>query len=638
MSYLVIARKYRPQFFNEVIGQQHVTRTLENAINLQKVHHAYIFTGPRGVGKTSVSRILAKALNCETGITATPCGKCHNCIEIEKGNSLDVKEIDGASNRGIDEIRDLRDDIKFSPAACRKKIYIIDEVHMLTNQAFNALLKTLEEPPEHAVFIFATTEINEVPATILSRCQRHDFKRIPIETLTDSLAGICNNENVKIDRESLTIIARAGDGSVRDSQSVLDQVIAYCGLNIESEIAAEALGIPSLKLYFDYLDLVLKKDSAGLIKYIETLSNQGTHFISFTKGMLEFFRNLLVIKSTNEPKLVPYISENTQKLIAYSPDFNETDLLYFLDILSKGINTLKHSSIQRVDFEIILLKILHYEPVSRLEDILEKLSLFEGDEELKTEKLLDEFKKVAVRNETPEKDRLREKENAELKASPEQNYKTEKKIPESNDINHEDQKSIEKPLQTNPKPVDNIKITDSPTDTNRNKDSVNKTPEINKNSQPTIKIQNNHIQKDNIQVKKSQEIGSIELELIKKKWLVLANKISADIPSLGKMWNYSLPKKIHNNTLEIIFSDKHKTFMNLCKSRIKEISTIAKSIFKTENLSLELKEGIISEDERIIKIEEKKIKSPEQIKKELLTKSPQLQFLFEDPLSCKIIK
>ncbi|MFA6653382.1 MAG: DNA polymerase III subunit gamma/tau [Candidatus Delongbacteria bacterium] len=391
MSYLVIARKYRPLTFEDVIGQEHVTTTLMNAIKNNKVHHAYLLTGPRGVVKTTISRILAKCLNCETGVTPTPCGVCSNCVEIDQGNSLDVKEIDGASNRGIDEIRDLRDDIKFSPAKSRKKIYIIDEVHMLTNQAFNALLKTLEEPPEHAVFIFATTEVNEVPATILSRCQRHDFKRVDIDVLSKALKEICGKEGVEIDDGSLIMLSKAGDGSVRDSQSALDQVIAFCGNIITADKTAEALGITPVESFFRFTDIVLSKDTGELITYIDELFGKGLHILAYIKGLMEFFRDLLILKTVNDAKILDMSADNLIKLGRYKQNFGEKDLLLFIDILSQSVQKLKSSPFQRMDFEIILLKILHHEPVSNIEEIIKKLSAVEGDLEIDTDKIIGEI-------------------------------------------------------------------------------------------------------------------------------------------------------------------------------------------------------------------------------------------------------
>jgi DNA polymerase-3 subunit gamma/tau len=391
MSYLVIARKYRPLIFEDVIGQEHVTTTIMNAIKNNKVHHAYLLTGPRGVGKTTISRILAKSLNCETGITPKPCGVCRNCKEIDQGISLDVKEIDGASNRGIDEIRDLRDDIKFSPASSRKKIYIIDEVHMLTNQAFNALLKTLEEPPEHAVFIFATTEANEVPATILSRCQRHDFKRVEINVLNKALKNICDKEGVSIDEESLIMISKSGDGSVRDSQSALDQVIAYAGNEITAKLTYEALGLPALELYFEFADIALSKNTGSLLSYIDKIFGKGLHAISFVKGLMEFYRDLLILKTVKDARILDMTGENVIKLEKYTAKFGEKDILMFIDILSQSVSKLKTSPFQRMEFELILLKILHHDPVTEIELILQKLSKIEGDFEISIDDVVNDI-------------------------------------------------------------------------------------------------------------------------------------------------------------------------------------------------------------------------------------------------------
>jgi len=268
-SYLVLARKWRPQLFEEVVGQQHITQTLQNAISQKRVAHAFLFTGARGVGKTSTARILAKALNCEKGPQINPCDQCTNCQEVTHGNSMDVIEIDGASNRGIDEIRELKENVRYTPAKSRYKIYIIDEVHMLTKEAFNALLKTLEEPPPHIIFIFATTEPHKIPATILSRCQRYDFKRIPFREVIGSLKRIVEEEKIQISQRGLLSIAQESEGSLRDAQSLLDQVIAYAGKNIRDEDIAEVLGLIDRKILNDTIEAIANRDVERCMEVIE---------------------------------------------------------------------------------------------------------------------------------------------------------------------------------------------------------------------------------------------------------------------------------------------------------------------------------------------------------------------------------
>src|SRR5262245_13187627 len=243
MAYLVSARRWRPQTFEDLIGQEHVARTLGNAIRSDRVAHAFLFTGVRGVGKTTAARILAKALNCERGPTPTPCNVCVNCLEITAGNAVDVLEIDGASNTGVDDVREIIDNVRYQPAKSRFKIYIIDEVHMLSTSAFNALLKTLEEPPPHVKFIFATTDPHKVPHTIHSRCQRYDFKRIPLRLIVERLAHIVRSDGIEVSERALFLVAREAEGSMRDAQSMLDQVIAFAGKKVRDEDVADALGL-----------------------------------------------------------------------------------------------------------------------------------------------------------------------------------------------------------------------------------------------------------------------------------------------------------------------------------------------------------------------------------------------------------
>ncbi len=295
MSYKVLARKWRPQVFQDVIGQEHITQTLTNAIKSDRLAHAYLFGGPRGIGKTSVARILAKAINCREGDPGVPCNQCRSCVEITDGTSTDVQEIDGASNRGIDEIRSLRENVKYMPASSDYRIYIIDEVHMLTLPAFNALLKTLEEPPAHVKFIFATTETHKVPMTILSRCQRFDFKKIPPGLIVSHLERILKEEKVRIGRAGLALIAQEADGCMRDAQSLLDQVISFAGEKAEDHHVREILGIIDQNVVFDTCRAVIENSPGRCFEIVDQIYNYGHDIKEFYRALMGLFRNLLVI-------------------------------------------------------------------------------------------------------------------------------------------------------------------------------------------------------------------------------------------------------------------------------------------------------------------------------------------------------
>ena len=375
MSYVVLARRWRPQQFDDIIGQEHVSKTLANAIETERIAHSYIFSGPRGVGKTTAARILAKALNCETGPTKTPCNTCSNCESITKGNSLDVLEIDGASNRGIDEIRNLRENIRFTPSSGKYRIYIIDEVHMLTKEAFNALLKTLEEPPKHAIFLFATTEIHRVPATILSRCQRFDFKRIPTKTIISHLANICSKENIKVTEEALLLIAKKADGSMRDSQSVLDQIISFSGNDISTEQVATALGIIDLEIFFQFTDLIHHGDLKEILILCQNVYSEGYDLAEFLVGFEEHLRNILVCKALSNTELINVSESYADSYMNQSKIFQENDLLRYLQQISDLQNNLKWSTQPQMKFEIGMLKLAKMPTTVNIEHILEKLDL-----------------------------------------------------------------------------------------------------------------------------------------------------------------------------------------------------------------------------------------------------------------------
>jgi len=345
MSYLVFARKYRPQTFDEVIKQEHVTRTLSNAISSGRMAHAILFSGPRGTGKTTIARILAKAMNCKEGPTPVPCNQCQSCKEITSGHTVDVFEIDGASNNGVEHIRDLRENVKYMPAHSRYKIYIIDEVHMLSVSAFNALLKTLEEPPAHILFFFATTEARKIPVTILSRCQRHDLRRIDLESISTHLMMICQKEGVTISKESISIIAHEAEGSMRDALSLLDQVIAYSEGTVTHESILDMLGVVDRKNIFAVSEAILKGDMPKILDILDDIYNRGQDMIGFYTDLIEHFRNLIVIhiaKKTNI--LVDLPAHEIELLKNQAKDASPIFLNQIFDLLFKEEPVIRSST------------------------------------------------------------------------------------------------------------------------------------------------------------------------------------------------------------------------------------------------------------------------------------------------------
>ena len=372
-DYVVSARKWRPLVFEDVAGQAHIVTTLRNAISSGRIAHAYLFSGPRGVGKTTTARILAKAVNCSSPVDQNPDNTCESCLEITGGRSFDVLEIDGASNRGVDEIRNLRESVRYAPARGRYKVYIIDEVHMLTKEAFNALLKTLEEPPPHILFIFATTEINKVPATILSRCQRFDFRRIRTEEIAANLETIARAEGLNVEQEAILLVARRGDGSLRDAQSLFDQAVALCGTEVTRAKIVEALNLVDQEVYFRLSGIIAAGDTAAGLALVDEVVRGGHDLREFLAGLTEHFRNLLIVRTTGATTLIEAADTARERYASGAAAFSVTDLLRLQHLVAGTESALRWASQPRFRLEADIVQMIALPRAKDVGELIRKL-------------------------------------------------------------------------------------------------------------------------------------------------------------------------------------------------------------------------------------------------------------------------
>ena len=529
MTYKVLSLKWRPQVFSDIVGQDHVTKTLVNAFKKERVAQGYIFTGPRGVGKTTTARILSMALNAEGGPRYDFDPNTTIAMEISQGRALDVLEIDGASNRGIEEIRNLREQIKFAPMVGQYKVIIIDEVHMLTNPAFNALLRTLEEPPAHGKFIFCTTDIHKVPATIISRCQRFDFNRIATDTIISRISFILEKEKIKADEDSLQIIARKADGSMRDGLSILDQVISFCGSDINYEQTVSALGIIPNDLYFDYTKALLDKNGTVMIEVLDRFGRYGVPASQVNNGIRNHLKNLLYSKITNGIDLLDMNKENKNLYLAHAAEWDNRDLLRISQTVSDVATYINRSDDPYLILEITALKLLEMD------------------------------KSVAL-------DKLFESGNLPMDKN---DQVIEKKKPKTIDKNHSPMDSSKDSIDVVEKPPVNI-VSEKIDKMDSNIDNLDREEGDNNNN--------------------SDSITELDIDEVRQKWKGFIEKVHIKKPSIASILDKSVPLNIENGLITIQISSALDFHFNMIENNTEVINDILESEF-ISNIGFTVEKG-----------------------------------------------
>ena len=537
MTYKVLSLKWRPQVFSDIVGQDHVTKTLVNAFKKDRVAQGYIFTGPRGVGKTTTARILSMALNAEGGPRYDFDPNTTIAMEISQGRALDVLEIDGASNRGIEEIRNLREQIKFAPMVGQYKIIIIDEVHMLTNPAFNALLRTLEEPPAHGKFIFCTTDIHKVPATIISRCQRFDFNRIATDTIISRISFILEKEKIKADEDSLQIIARKADGSMRDGLSILDQVISFCGSDINYEQTVSALGIIPNDLYFDYTKALLDKNGTVMIEVLDRFGRYGVPASEVNNGIRNHLKNLLYSKITNGIDLLDMNKENKNLYLAHAAEWDNRDLLRISQTVSDVATYINRSDDPYLILEITALKLLEMDKSVSLDKLFESGNL-----------PMDENDQVI-----------------------------EKKKPKTIDKNH------------------------SPIDSSKDSIDVVEKPPVNIVPEKIDKMDNNIDNLDREEGdnnNNSDSITELDIDEVRQKWKGFIEKVHIKKPSIASILDKSVPLNIENGLITIQISSALDFHLNMIENNTEVINDMLESEF-ISNIGFTVEKGSIDPNDKL---------------------------------------